>query len=372
MRNLKTQNQLKIRKDNELILLLSRSELKNNELSRVEDLFKEDLDWSYIFERSKQEGVACLLYQHLKKVPLKDFVPVETEEALKNTYYSNSLRNASIYAEIKKLLQVFNVEKIKIVILKGIFLAENIYKNIALRPMTDVDILIKKEDFAKVNEILNSLGYFSVMNYMEVLQNPFSYCITFSPKNPDNFNSFSIDVHWHILSSTWMMGFLSGRIDMERVWHQAEPVKIDAIDTFALCSEHLLIYLSLHGFSHSFDRMLLLTDIIETLTHYNGRLAQDRVREEAEIMGVENILSYSLYFAFKKLGFQSAARNKFTLSGAGFERKAMDFLINNGKINLSCLVYILTKEKFRDKLKLMARAGSLLSYLINRNFNTPA
>lgn len=360
-------------KEKELIFLVSRVRLDEKELSQIRTLLKNDLDWNYIFEVSKKEMTSCLIYHHLDIYGLKDYIPIYILGELRQIYYANFTRNMLIREEMKKLLEIFNTEKIRTILLKGFFLAEKIYKNLALRPMTDIDILIKKEDFPKVNEILSSLGYSSIINSYHILDNPFLYSATFSCQNHRVMDSFSIDLHWHILSSTWLMGFLSDGIDMRRIWEQAEPIKIDNVDVLTLSPAHLLIFLSLHGFSHNFERIILLTDILETIIYHEDKLEWNKVKEEAQRLEVENILSYALYFTFQKLGYEPDKIQKFNLFKGGFEKRAIKFLINNnGKMSfygLPCLIYILTKNNLRDRLRLTGKGLRLLAHLINRNLN---
>ncbi|MCP4365035.1 MAG: nucleotidyltransferase family protein [Planctomycetes bacterium] len=46
-----------------------------------------------------------------------------------------------------------------VILLKGAHLAQVVYSNIALRPMGDIDILVKKNDLPKAKELLLELGY---------------------------------------------------------------------------------------------------------------------------------------------------------------------------------------------------------------------
>jgi hypothetical protein len=353
-----------MRPEEELISILSQVRLKEQRLIRLEDLLKDNLDWDYIFNRSKEESVYPFIYYHLNNSPYKDYIPNGILEQFKTAYYSNSLTNLRLYEEAKRIFKIFNEENIKAIVLKGIFLAENIYKNIALRPMTDVDILIKKEDLLKVNAILNSLGYSAGVNCQAVLRQPFSYSLTFSPQASNEANSFCIDVHWHILSSTWLTGFLSDKIDLERIWLQAEPVKIEDVDALTLSPAHLLLYLAQHGFAHSFKRLIMLTDIIEIFRHYRNKVDWDILREEAERLQLVNILSYSLYFASRKLGANLPEIEKIISTDGKFRRNILYRLRNINIYGFPCFIYILLQNSFKNKLRFASKAISLSTHLM--------
>jgi len=54
-----------------------------------------------------------------------------------------------VYAQLRKVLQVFCQEKVPVIVLKGALLAELVYQHIGLRTMDDVDLLVSKQDLGK-------------------------------------------------------------------------------------------------------------------------------------------------------------------------------------------------------------------------------
>jgi hypothetical protein len=59
------------------------------------------------------------------------------------TLYS-ALRNMRRCHELSKVLRILQNDGIPVIVLKGAALAEVVYGNIALRSMSDVDLLVKK------------------------------------------------------------------------------------------------------------------------------------------------------------------------------------------------------------------------------------
>lgn len=362
-----------MRNEDKLILLFSRVNLDVNEALQIKGLLEADLDWEYIFRASKEEWVSCLIYYHLHNSEFKDYIPKHILEQWKNIYYANALRNTVIGEEAKKILKIFDEEKIKVIILKGVFLAENIYKNIALRPFTDTDMLIKKEDLSAVNKILNSLGYPSPAYYPDALKNspPSSInTLVYGKKNPAH--SF-IHLHWHLINSIWPLDFLVTKIDMEKIWSEAEPIKIDGVDYLTLAPHHLLIYLSEHSFTHSFDRLILLADILGVLKDYKNRLNWNSVVEEAERFNLSFVLYYSLCFTSKVLGFEIPELRSLRLDKFGFLKKISDFFISKGTrcYWLSYLVYFFMSKGFLSKLKFISKTIFPSPYVMAHRLNLP-
>jgi hypothetical protein len=65
------------------------------------------------------------------------------------------------YQELQTVLKTFKFRAagIDVIVLKGAFLAELVYRNIGLRAIGDIDLLVKKEDLGKVKRVLIQLGY---------------------------------------------------------------------------------------------------------------------------------------------------------------------------------------------------------------------
>ena len=281
-----------MRGEDNFITVLSCSIWDKEKSGEIEEVIKNNLDWDYVLRKSRKEGVSSLVYYYLKKFALQKYLPFKTLKTLEEAYYKNSLRNIIMISETKKVLESFKKEGIESIILKGVFLAEKIYRNIALREMTDVDILIKRKDVKKANRILNSLGYPTPKYYEDLLKIP-SSLNTLMYKDNIRFH-----LHWHLINSTWPLNFLVEEISMDRIFEYAKPIKVDTLDTLTLSNEHLLIYLCYHLFNHSFDRLILLVDILGLLNSYS--IDWNFVIEEAERFKLSFILYYVLSFISQK------------------------------------------------------------------------
>jgi hypothetical protein len=64
-----------------------------------------------------------------------------------------------LYRQLKEILIEFNKNNIPVILLKGAHLAQFVYGNIALRLMSDIDLLVKKEDLGCACAIIIKYGY---------------------------------------------------------------------------------------------------------------------------------------------------------------------------------------------------------------------
>jgi hypothetical protein len=113
--------------------------------------------WKELVRSGEQQGLSSLLYKHLRALGFK--LPQSSRRDLQSLYLrtkrSNQLRNDAI-AEI---LAVYRHQQIKVLLVKGIALANFVYSLPELRPMRDIDLLVGKADLKKAQETLVGLGY---------------------------------------------------------------------------------------------------------------------------------------------------------------------------------------------------------------------
>lgn len=272
---------------------------QNNATNRIKESLKnilyDDLNWLYILQESIKEGIACLLYNQLSNLEYVD-IPEDIWRNLKEIYYLNTYRNIKIFNELENILSSFNNNGLKVIPLKGVYLLEKIYNNIALKGLTDIDLLVKKEDLPKIDKVLEVLGYRTPV-HKELL----SIVIKKSYLNSmDYFKTDeelpSLHIHWHIVNVTLPTYLYSKNIEMDKFWEGAKPVKIGNVETLQLALHHLIIYLAEHAVKHSFDRLIVLTDLNETIKRYREEINWENLIKETKELAMERQLFYGLYF----------------------------------------------------------------------------
>jgi len=144
-----------MKKENQIILDLLRFSIDKKANKKIRLDLKKDLDWQYIYKTSIAHGVASIIYKNLKSLRFKKGITDSFKKIYKIIYKQNSF----LYKELKKISKVFEKEKIDFIALKGMYLAKNIYKDIGLRPMGDIDLLYQKKDITKIRLLLKKQGF---------------------------------------------------------------------------------------------------------------------------------------------------------------------------------------------------------------------
>src|SRR3989442_14960923 len=116
------------------------------------------LGWDALLAVADAEGLAPALGFVLKaKAPAA--VPLAVREQLKRRLADGLAGQLIRSRELGQLLQRFESGRIPVIPLKGPALAETLYPDPALRPCTDLDLLIRREHLDRVDNLLLGLGY---------------------------------------------------------------------------------------------------------------------------------------------------------------------------------------------------------------------
>ena len=142
-------------------------------------------------------------------------------------------------------------------ILTGAALAETVYANISLRPMADIDLLIRKESIETVKDCLTSLGYSLQGNEDLTFYKNIRFPV-------------SLDIHYGI----WYMPEAA----LQHLWDASRPVSIAGISARTLPADEALIYTAAHAVvHHGAFAPTALEDINRICRFYQPTLDWDKI-----------------------------------------------------------------------------------------------
>lgn len=252
-------------------------------------------DWEYLLITCARYGLRPLIYFNLRLLFDEDCIPVFVQDDLREAHLESAYKNMLIFRHAGILLSALESEDVPVIGLKGIFLLENIYNNIAARALGDIDIMVKKEDLQVAINILINLGYTMETYFSPVDQNTDIKHV--SPmKNADG---LSVEIHWTILNEEEPFA-----IDPDGLWDRAVPVNIAGVDVLALSPEDLVLHLCLHfAYQHHLNLGLRgLNDVTEVLQHYNKQLDWARLDVLSQKWGVGRVVWLALSLTVELLG----------------------------------------------------------------------
>ena len=298
----------KLSKEELLLICCGRREMDNQAARRLRGILAHSLDWEHILKAALIHGMAPLLYYHLKTA--RESIPAHIFGIMEKAYYSTAYRNIRLSEEVGKILEALNEAKIKTVILKGLFLSETIYKNPALRPSSDIDLLVQKEDLPRVTAVIERLGYIAPDNQLSrALLMKYHFNISLI-KTADY--STHIELHWH-LSDRFKN--ISIETLTTEIWANTRWAQLSGIPVQVMSPENLLIYLCLHLNNHGYmnnlicsqydncglilsvlsgNRLIWFVDIYEVIKYYGGSIDWVDLIEKSRRWDKEGAITSSL------------------------------------------------------------------------------
>ena len=115
--------------------------------------------WEPVINEAMQNGVAAYLYHRLKQTGNLSCVPAAAVDLLRGSYLSATLNHFRVRKTLLDVLRCLSERGIHALVLKGGYLAEAVYDQGGLRPMGDLDILVRHDQLAPATRVLEDLGY---------------------------------------------------------------------------------------------------------------------------------------------------------------------------------------------------------------------
>ena len=249
--------------------------------------------WPEVLSASQNEGLSFLLYRRAIKKNIN--IPFSIKQSLKQGYIYNWGRNIRILEELAALLRAFESP---VIVLKGAALLSSVYEDFGLRMLGDVDILVKPADVPKINKVLSQSGYqsdhtlsfYRVTNYL----NSLVYGKNGSP--------LLLHLHWHLINNALPNYIYAEKINMDKLWKEAIPLKIRESDALCLAPHHQLLHLSEHAMKHSYNTLIHVWDIHQMINHGKEKLDWEMICVEAEEFQLKGPLFYSLWLSKEYFG----------------------------------------------------------------------
>ena len=252
--------------------------------------------WEEMVQLLVWHDLASLFYYRLKTLALDITVPSSVEQQLRELYHGSAIKSVHLHRELARVLQGLKRADIPVITLKGAFLAQAVYRHTTMRPMIDVDLLVRQTDLAKAEKKLLGMGYGPPERLSIEEQCAQSHHLTEFTKP----GAPPVEVHW-TLSHPTLRPF---KVDVDGLWQRARPAVIAGVNVLALSPEDLILYLCLHvSFHHNFHLGLKpFCDIDETIWHYRDEMDWERVQLYARRWGIDKYVYLTLHLVRELLG----------------------------------------------------------------------
>jgi hypothetical protein len=248
-------------------------------LEELRRLVSHDFDANRLKDLAIKEGVGGLLYRNLKKADALDRVDPEIGQRLQSIYYQTVRLNLKLIHDLKPVLHKLNQENVPVVLMQGIALLQQIYPDVGLRPMKDVDLWVLPKD---VDELVNSLVDLG-FEREEFYPNTYKKGETF------------IDISTHILWADRIKArSLLLNKDQESIFHDTRATDVEGEKALCLNPYDQALYLGLHTIKHFAERLIWLVDIKGLIKDWK-RAEWKALRHRAHELGLPKVMPYILF-----------------------------------------------------------------------------
>ncbi len=113
--------------------------------------------WPEVLSQAEAHGLGPLLYKHLRTAEIQ--LPSTTKRSLQGLYLRHRQANQVRLEALAEILEAYQAADIQVLVLKGAALAQLIYPEPGLRPMGDIDLLVKETEIYHAQRLLADLGF---------------------------------------------------------------------------------------------------------------------------------------------------------------------------------------------------------------------
>jgi hypothetical protein len=197
--------------------------------------------WGYLLQVAALHRLGPMLAERLQRGDLAAHIPVAVLERLQTARRKHALRNLKIYRELVTVTGLLAAGQIPCIALKGAYLDRFAYPAAGLRPMRDLDLLLRPERAVEAFDLLRAHGYRSLFGGLP--QAYFADRIHLPPLTGDA--GISVELHHRLTAPDSQQAHPGGFED--KLWARSITKTLGGTEISFPCQEDMLLHLCLHA-----------------------------------------------------------------------------------------------------------------------------
>jgi hypothetical protein len=224
---------------------------------RTRALLGGPLRWDYLVETSVRHAVAPLLHHGLERVGVADAVPSAARDELADLARGAAERHRRLYAVTREIAEAFAGAGVDAIALKDLDLAARLYPAPGLRPLGDLDLLVRPGRYPAAARCLTRAG-FRPLPQTGPMVLEYGAGVNFRRAEDEVW----VDLQWGVAQREWdVAGEAVFAFDVEGFWDRAAPAALEGAEMLCASDEDMLLHLCLHLEGHRYGELVLLYDI---------------------------------------------------------------------------------------------------------------
>jgi hypothetical protein len=275
-----------------ILCLAARTALEPIVERQLVELLRGPIDWERLWAQGHLHEVLPLLTVTLRRLAAQVPIPAPWLERAQRRYYATMLRNTTLADELLRVLAAFRQAGVAALPVKGLVLAETLYGSLALRPLGDLDILVRQADLPRARATLSELSFAQAdepgyENAYHPYHDPPYYRRAIG-------GSICLELHWGL----WASHFF--KLEPDALWQRAVPAQLHGATLSILSPEDTLLHLAIHR-SRSALRLRFVCDVAELLRRHRATLDWEYLLAQAQAAGARTTMFYTLALAAELL-----------------------------------------------------------------------
>ena len=243
-------------------------------------------DWSRVFILAGEHGVLGHLAKRLCELG-ENLVPVEIRKELLESHRAQVFATLGMTAELFRLLELFAVQDIPALVVKGPVLAMQAYGDPTMRSYGDLDLLVRQRDIRRATESLEATGHQAAvpLSAIDAQRIPGQYLFANSDRN------LLVELH-----NDFTLRYFPRRLPLDKLFERHILVGLDGHEAPTLAVEDHLVYICVHGATHFWGRLSWIADVAALVTR-QADVDWQKAMNTAKEMGAERMLHTGLRLA---------------------------------------------------------------------------
>ena len=228
-------------------------------------------DWEKIIQSALKHNVAALLYLRLKRSGMYAKVPLKIAERLRRIYLYFVKISMHQQYWVGKPLELLDHHGLPVLVLNGLHINENIYHNIAARPISNVHLLSKKKNLWRKQAFQNQINRIIRLSGLDI--------------------NITTKMHYPNFDK---------KIHIQTLWQRAQVNSIADCKINVPRPEDLLLHLCLkfvYFYQYRFSGLQTLCDIREILYQHGTELDWNNILAESRKLTITNAMGLMLILA---------------------------------------------------------------------------
>jgi hypothetical protein len=285
---------------NELIVYIS-SLLKNEALPPPELPINQ---WSEVLSCLRSHWIIPLLYWQISSLAPENHPPEEVMNKMRKSFLISRVRCLRMEKQLDEIIKAFHNEEVQILVLKGPSLALSVYPDPALRPSSDLDLLVLSEQMSQARAILEELGYQNLGKRFEHSRDFYSEETFLHQKNARD--NRAIELHWDLHAFSG----ISREVKVEELFQRAVKIEKAGLTFETLHPVDALIHRAINmAIWHNKDiRLIWIYDTALLAQRLKGSKDWEVLLERSVDWRARLALEYSLKMAQVWIGLKLPKR----------------------------------------------------------------